>query len=67
MRKPTFAHVTGIDGINTFKSKDADKTNWHIFTVDAYVGFTSGTAREWMVKHGAKLIGFTGNGITVEV
>lgn len=57
-------HAAGIDGIRKFLASDVDTTNWHIFTVDAYVGFTSGTAREWIIKHG---IGFSGNGIVVEI
>lgn len=57
----------GIEGIKRFTTVTATYPNWHIFTVDSYIGFTSGTAEEWCVKHGAKLIGFGGNSITVEV
>lgn len=67
MSAKTIKTATGIEGVRKFVTETADTNNWHIFTVDAYVGFTSGTAREWITKHGAKLIGFSGNGITVEV
>lgn len=63
----TIKTAKGIDGIRKFLASEVDTNNWHIFTVDAYVTFTSGTAREWITKHGAKLIGFSGNGITVEL
>ncbi len=71
MNAKTIKHVAGIEGIKSFKATGADAPHWHIFakTGDdyAYAGFTFGTAREWIVKHGAKLIDFQGNGIYVEM
>lgn len=68
MSVKTVKTAKGIEGIREFLTTRVDTPNWHVFTVDAYVTFTGETtAREWIVKHGAKLIGFTGNSITVEL
>jgi len=69
--KTTIKTVAGIEGVRKFVTETADVPNWHIFAKGegdyTYVGFTTGTAREWIIKHGAKLTGFQGNGIYVEM
>lgn len=58
----------GIQGIKKLLVEAKTRKQFHVFTVDTYVGFVvDQTIEEYVTKHGAVLLGFTGNGITVEI